>query len=571
MKFRIPSSSNGKNKKMTIVGRIGLTLFGSIFAAAGLFFCYMLIQSALAENTKSTSWVRTPCTIIESTVKRDNKSESPYRANITYEYHFNGQTHQSQEIGSSTSGHSDYRDAEEDAARYPKGSQHECLVNPANPSEAVLETQGMWMLLILPFPLIFVAIGGGLVFYAWFGQRKDKKPTVDAHGGQKLGKKGKVAITLFGLVFFCVGMGIIYGLGVLSWWEYFDARSWQQTPCVVEHASVQSHSSDDGTTYSVDILYRYEINGQTYRSNRYSFVGGSSNGHSGKQAIVKKYPVGSQQTCWVNPSDPRDSVLHRDFSWSLLLGLIGLPFAAVGGGILIWQLKSGFKSSTKKMQVTDWLPEFEGNGPLQVKPKSGRWGKVIGLIFFAVIWNGIVSIFVWQIISGYMQGNPDWFLTLFMIPFVLVGLAVVGGIFYTALAAMNPRIMLTLSNDALHPGDLFDIAWDIPTRSHRLDTLTITLEAEETTHYNVGTNRRTNTDTVFTQTVHKATDASDIRSGLASVQIPAEAMHSFDFSSNELNWRLTVKGEIGRWPDIKDEYAIVVVPAEYEIKGNDHE
>ena len=60
---------------------------------------------------------------------------------------------------------------------------------------------------------------------------------------------------------------------------------------------MRSHEGDDSTTYSVDIVYRYEVGGRTYRGNRYDFLGGSSSGYEAKQRVVDAHPVGATVTC----------------------------------------------------------------------------------------------------------------------------------------------------------------------------------------------------------------------------------------------------------------------------------
>jgi hypothetical protein len=37
-------------------------------------------------------------------------------------------------------------------------------------------------------------------------------------------------------------------------------------------------------------------------------------------------------------------------------------------------------------------------------------------------------------------------------------------------------------------------------------------------------------------------------------------MHSFEAGHNKIIWSLRVHGDIYRWPDVKDEYPIVVLP-----------
>ncbi len=51
-------------------------------------------------------------------------------------------------------------------------------------------------------------------------------------------------------------------------------------------------------------------------------------------------------------------------------------------------------------------------------------GTAIFLIAFALIWDAVVSIFVVQCITGFMNGRADWFTAVFMIPFIVIGVAV---------------------------------------------------------------------------------------------------------------------------------------------------
>ena len=85
-----------------------------------------------------------------------------------------------------------------------------------------------------------------------------------------------------------------------------------------------------GTTYSVYILYEYEFGGQTYKSDRYDFIGGSSSGYEGKARVVAAYESAERPVCYVNPTNPSESVLKRGFHAKLLLALFPLPFLLVG-------------------------------------------------------------------------------------------------------------------------------------------------------------------------------------------------------------------------------------------------
>lgn len=52
-----------------------------------------------------------------------------------------------------------------------------------------------------------------------------------------------------------------------------------------------------------------------------------------------------------------------------------------------------------------------------------------------------------------MKGRPEYFLTFFMLPFVLVGLGLIGGIVYCPLGLVNPRTMVTVGSTRVRRGD----------------------------------------------------------------------------------------------------------------------
>jgi hypothetical protein len=129
-----------------------------------------------------------------------------------------------------------------------------------------------------------------------------------------------------------IGSLVFLGFSVIPLFKFIDVKGWNEISCVVISFQVKSHSGGPGVpTYSVDILYSYEINGKEYQSNRYNVMAGkSSSGRSGKAAIVNRYPPGTETPCYVNPNDLTDAVIDRGFPLTLLVGFIGLIFVGVG-------------------------------------------------------------------------------------------------------------------------------------------------------------------------------------------------------------------------------------------------
>jgi hypothetical protein len=382
-----------------------------------------------------------------------------------------------------------------------------------------------------------------------------------------------------------------------------SARDWAPTPCTIVSSEVREHDGDDSTTYSVHILYEYEVAGKTYRRDRYTFMGGSSSGRAGKQAVVSAHPPGSKAVCYVNPRNPRDAVFVRDWQWEYLLGLIPLIFVLGGLGGFIgfaqkarrdaaragrpWEAKGGaaspaplpdraFSAVAARRSVSvsrpgreiaglpaaaDFEPGRAFEGPVELKPSFSPGCKLGCMLGAALFWNGILSFFVIEVAESWLRGDPEWFSTIFLIPFVVVGLALLGGCGYCFLALFNPRPVITASARAVPLGGSLDLSWKIPGLASRIQRLRIRLEGREEATYRRGTSTATDKH-VFARIVLVDTRSPfEIRNGRATLRMPEGLMHTFESPNNKIVWALHVTGEIDRWPDVSEEYAIVVLPA----------
>src|SRR5688572_5548994 len=331
-------------------GRILGSLFFLVFFGMGLLFC-VFIGREVYLNAQTYAWPQVECVILESRVHEDGNRERPYRFQVRYEYEWQGRTQSSDKWSRRASGYSSYDDAQAQATRYPIDSKSTCFVNPANPSEALLERPSLWIGFMILFPLIFVAIGGIGLVAMWSKKGEAAEATkpirtkpISSVGSSTTGTR--FAIGFFGL-FLLIGVVVFYFITLRPLIQVLSARSWVVTPCTVVSSRVQTHRGDDSTTYRVDILYRYEVDGQEYRSSRYQFMGGSSSGHKSKAAIVAQYPVGAQRNCYVNPNNPSEAVLERSLTASMWFGAIPAVFVLVGAGGVTAMMR---KSSTERRQ-----------------------------------------------------------------------------------------------------------------------------------------------------------------------------------------------------------------------------
>ncbi len=514
-------------------------------------------------------------------VERRTSSDDarPYWFAVQYTYSFNGESHSSGKHFRSDQGFADYGEAQRLVQRYPPGSKSYCYVNPSNPAEAILQRPSFWLALAIPFPLIFVAIGAGGIFLTWRTRAdasvpEEKKPISSLAAAAK---GAKFLVPVYS-IFLLIGLGTFYAIVVRPVGQILAARGWLETPCVVVSSQVRSHSSDDGPTYSVDILYTYAVNGKEYKSNRYQFMGGASSGYGSKAEIVNRHPPGAHTVCYVNPRDPTQAVLERRFTSGLFFGLIPLAFILAGGSGIFFALRAArrdklmspaqrwlpkaARASIKPKQAASRIPDpLSLTGPVILRPTASPSGKLIATIVAAAFWNGIISVFVYQVFRGWQSGRFEWFLTIFLIPFVLVGLVLIGAVGYFFLASFNPRPVLTVSSSAVPLGDTLSLQWRLNGRVEAVERLRIYLEGREEATYRRGTATSTDKEVFTTLELANVTAHHEKRAGECRAAIPVNSMHSFESANNKIVWALKVEGQIRRWPDVKEEFPLVILPS----------
>lgn len=389
--------------------------------------------------------------------------------------------------------------------------------------------------------------------------RKQKQSIRSADKSNRL--SGRLFGLIFGLPFFGMGALFCWMMGLSPLLKSLGSNDWVQTECRITSSEVERHRSSDGSTYSIEISFSYQFGGQEYLSDTYNFNRVNSSGYEGKAKVVAQYAEGSTQTCWVNPEQPSQAVLSRAIPtivywiipFSSVFMLIGLGASAATLGLFPKQWK--LSPDNRHKPVTT-----EASGSRVLKPDASGIGKLIGAVVFAGLWNGIVSLFVVQAVKSHQRGAPDWFLTLFLIPFVVIGIGAVLSIFYFLLALRNPKLTLALGESSPRLGDSVQLDWEANQSLHRLKTLRISLIGRESATYRRGTRSVTDHATFHSDTILELDGPVSEQSGSLTLDVPIDSMHTFDSGNNEILWHLQVDGDIARYPDIKDSYPITVRP-----------
>lgn len=588
----------GKHAKpVSFVGKLLGTVFLSIFIAVGVFFATMMFDQT-DRAIDQQAWIERPGKVLSSGIDIDPSSNEPYTPRVEYNYTHGGRTYTSSAISSSDPATNDYRDAQAYTLNYPPGATATVYVNPNQPSEALLDTGGIESLGTLLFGIVFLCLFSGIpltiIIGMWWPKRGgNSEQDQRAQAARARGKRstgGLIGGLIFGGVFAAAGIGMLIFMTILPLWRTASAQAWSQVPCVVERSELLRFEGDDGPTYRIDILYRYEIEGQSYGSNRYSFSSfGSSSGQTGKQKTISQYPVGKQTTCYVDPADPTQAVLHRGLSLANLWGLFPIPFAAVGLGVIYFTLFGKGKDKTN-----NWRPEpgnkagDAGAAPSQAKdpatdpiildPSASRKKSFVGAAFFALIWNGITGAILYFFLGDFLQGDWETAPVVFFCIFQVIGLIIIGVAIHKLMLLFAPRVVLQLSRQAIPIGGSAELGWLIPGTSRRITKLTIQLIGEESATYTRGTDTVTDTETFYEHDLvadasqggqedpHRA--AANDAYGEVMLTIPLETMHSFEAEHNKIVWKLRVKAEVPRFPDPKDEYPLTVLPMPIDGAGS---
>jgi hypothetical protein len=362
--------------------------------------------------------------------------------------------------------------------------------------------------------------------------------------------------------------------------QILAATSWVQTPCTIVSSEVVGDK-----TYSVAIKYDYDFAGQQYHGDRYSFFTTRTSGRSEKEKIVQSFPPGSQAVCSVNPGNPEESVLNRNVDPSIWWGLFCVPFLLIGligyRGMFSARRKPramqppeesdllGRSSATPiqarvVMANTDFDDEDlqEEPGPVTLKADSSRLGSFIGVLIFALIWNGVVTVFFLARFPDWLKGHWQWMPELLLIPFSLVGLVLIFAVFHSLLSLFNPSPLLTLSRRLIPLGGTAELSWHFEGTTSSIRLLTITLKGLEEARYTRGTNTYTDTSVFHEETILETTEPEEIVAGKSQFQIPTDSMHSLNASNNKIKWQIQLRADIPNWPDVSASFPIRVVPHE---------
>lgn len=335
-------------------------IFGLIFLIAGGLLAWFLGFRLMNRAGEVESWEKVPCRIQRAELQvKTGGAEPAFSTDAAYDYQYGGKSWTGSSVfDGDPPDHAN--EVEEVLHGLRTASAPVCLVNPANPVEAVLvppSRTGSYV--VLAISAVFALVGILLVSSALFQSE-----------GSSRG--GPLAGFIFSVIF-AAGGGTSLWFASRDNWKEVSARM-QNAPCTIVSSRVKTSTSTSKgrtkTTHRPDILFRYEWDGRAWHSEWTDFSKNSfsSSSRSSAEEIVRRHPAGASQSCWVDPQQPWVAVLEKETRGAWLLWTLGFVFGGIGALGLLYFIGKVF--------LLGWLLRSESkNGstppPMPPSPPAG--------------------------------------------------------------------------------------------------------------------------------------------------------------------------------------------------------
>jgi hypothetical protein len=362
------------------------------------------------------------------------------------------------------------------------------------------------------------------------------------------------------------------GLGVISFypltWEpvnlFIQSRYWTPVPCKVLSASIQQttrHTAKgDKISKQLELLYQYTYKELSYQSDRFYVMKTDVKLYTGLEPIFEARRESKEITCYVNPANPSEAVLLRDFQPCLLLSLLS-PVFVLGGmrclyvGVLgkcrprTFQAESDTSATAPFSNSNFFLRE-----PSQTfKPQQSQAQQAVSLLIFVIMWNIGVSIFVIQAVSEFRDDRQDWMQELFLVPFAVVGLLLILLFFHTFFRIGNPVPSITLEPAKFSYGSSVLLSWSWEGNAGRVQKLKIALTGRQLFYQRSGVSLFKKENEFFRMPLVETDNPQEITSGQAAFVMPDRDIPR----SGDLMWAIEIHGRVKFWSDVSENLIIM--------------
>ncbi len=199
---------------------------------------------------------------------------------------------------------------------------------------------------------------------------------------------------VFGLAFGAFGL-FAAGVVLAQSWSWWTARSYVPVPAQVLKTELNTSRSKGSTTYRAAAEYAYRFQGRQYVATNTGGGSGSDNIGSFHEDMYKRLAAArdarSTVTAWVDPGQPQDATLSREFRWEMIMFLF--PFSAVFTAIGIAAFTvpaAGFRRPARGRLIA------ADHGSYLFTPVLALWWNVLALplamVAFAEMLHGLRAV-----------------------------------------------------------------------------------------------------------------------------------------------------------------------------------
>ena len=400
---------------------------------------------------------------------------------------------------------------------------------------------------------------------------------------------GSAGEAVFFAIFLALGCAwLVWGFVSIIIPQWRVNHEFKEHRCtVVEKLPSKIESAGGGKLYQVRV--KYQVNGVDRQQLVCDLRRVPADMREEPAATWERFEINREYQCWYDPAHPDMVVLERGYSdWIWLNLIVPASFVIIGGGGLLYSILHWGKSAESRAArvrhtrgellggdapSTPLLPSVPDCGEITSSPgtrlayrlplaSSPAWA-LFGLLLACLLWNGIVAVLVASAVSGHLAGKPDWLLTLFIIPFLLVGVAFI--VLFVRQMWLTTGVgptLLEISDHPLLPGGQYRVF--VSQSGHVKIRACISCWRAKRKPFTGkgrtrGPKRARSTGSNWPGARKPPANRSMPLEGEWTLDVPTTAMHSFRADHNAVHWKLVVQADASRRA-FQRSFAIVVYP-----------
>ncbi len=202
---------------------------------------------------------------------------------------------------------------------------------------------------------------------------------------------------------------------------------------------------------------------------------------------------------------------------------------------------------------------------------------------FSVAWNAMLAVLAVIAVENHLRNQPDWFLTVLLVPFATVGffstkwfcrtfrrqsgvgptaveisdLPLLPGKAYQVYVCQYGRVKFESYHVSLVSFEEATYQQGTDVRTERVETMRIDLPIVACSSSGAGREAPEESASLPMRLVAESEKPMEMD---CQIRLPLDMMHSFQGRHNAIIWRIVVEGEVKKWPSFCRSFPVVVFP-----------